>query len=97
MNALFFYLNKYRHPTAIILSITGMYIVHHITLFLYFPAGTDLSLIQTAKALWFSKDLYLQFIAVINFTIKPFMIYGLYIFLFQLLRAAPDPKKPPPH
>jgi hypothetical protein len=88
MKALFFYLNKYRHPTAIILCIMGTYIIHQVTLFLYFPIGTDLTLIQTAKALWFSDDLYLQFIAMINFAVKPCMIYGLYIFLFQLLRSS---------
>jgi len=88
MNTLFFYLNKYRHPTAIILCIIGLYIIHQVTLFLYFPTGTDLTLIQTAKAMWFSEDLYLRFFAIINFAIKPFMIYGLYILLFQLLRAS---------
>ena len=86
MNTLFFYLNKYRHPSAIILCVIGIYIIHKITLFLYFPIGTDLTLIQTAKAMWLSKDLYLQFLAIINFVIKPFVIYGLYILLFQLLR-----------
>jgi hypothetical protein len=88
MNTFFFYLNKYRHPTAIILCFMGTYIIHQVTLFLYFPSGTGLTLIQTAKALWFSEKPYLQFLVIINFIVKPFMIYGLYILLFQLLRAS---------
>lgn len=88
MKTLFFYLNKYRHPTAFMLCLLGTYIIHQVTLFLYFPAGNDLTLIETAHALWCSKDLYFRFLAMMNFVIKPLMIYGLYIFLFQLLRSS---------
>ena len=81
------------HAIAILIAIIGLNIIHKVTLILYFKPNTSLSILKTCQILWLSNNYYLRFIMLMNYLIKPFMIYFLLIMFIKFLQIKYFKKK----
>lgn len=75
-----------RHPIALLVMLTGLYLIKIITALLYLASEYQtLPLLSLYQVLWLSNDIFLRFIVVINFIIKPLFLYFGTLFLFYYL------------
>lgn len=79
-----------KHLVSLLCAIGSVYVIQSVTVQLYFSPNVPLALIDTVKALWHTDKIYFQFLAIMNFIIKPLFVYYLsylllgYIFMTDI-------------
>lgn len=84
MNKIPAFCYKNRHFLALGCMLLSIYIIKEVTVYLYFYSGNNLNLFDVIKALWQTNRVYFQFLAIINFVIKPLFVYYLVIVILSL-------------
>ncbi|WP_035887508.1 hypothetical protein [Legionella norrlandica] len=75
-----------RHLMALFIMLTGLYLIKIVTVLLYLtPQYQTLPLLSVAHVLWLSGDVFLRFIVIINFIVKPLFLYFGTLFLLYCL------------
>lgn len=82
------WLYNYRHIVALSITLLSIQIIKIVTIVNYAPPFQNKSIMSLCTVLWRSDDLYLRFIVIMNFIIKPIFIYYLVIFLINLKKRA---------
>lgn len=73
------------HVVALICAGLGLYIVYRVSCYLFLPLGKDITIVSYAKMLWATQDWFYRGLLVVNFLIKPLLIYYLIWLFFTLL------------
>ncbi|KTD23780.1 Uncharacterised protein [Legionella lansingensis] len=85
---------RIRHLIALFAMLVGLYLIKSITELLYLPAQPQkLTLFSLFKILWSTNDVFLRFIVIINFLIKPVFIYIAILLLLYALKENSGSKK----
>ncbi len=74
-----------KHVIAAVASLIGYYLIIRLTEINYF-SGVNLGYFGTAKALMAMHEPYFYFLLLMNYFIKPLMIYVCVIMLFSLIK-----------
>ncbi|MDI9817581.1 MULTISPECIES: hypothetical protein [unclassified Legionella] len=74
-----------RHVIAVCCTLIGIWLINEVTVMLYLlPDNPGIFLV--IKTLWLSGDLFLRFILMINFFVKPIFIYLSIYYLLSLIK-----------
>lgn len=79
-------LYQLRHFIALSCMIGAFFIIKKVTVLLYVPMSPAPDFLSLITLLWQSESLFLRFIIMINFIVKPLFVYLFIIFLFKYLK-----------
>ncbi|WED44229.1 hypothetical protein [Legionella cardiaca] len=75
-----------RHFIAFFCTLVAISLIKEVTQYLYLQPYHAMGIYQLGKSLWDSNDLFLQFIMVFNFIIKPIFLYIFIIIILTVLK-----------
>lgn len=75
MQTIINYLYRMRFSFASLISLLGFIIIYKIMLLIHFQAHPDINVIVVILSCWANHDIYYKLLLLMNFVIKPCMIF----------------------
>jgi hypothetical protein len=90
---LFHRIYQFRHIIALVCTIVVFFIIKKITIVLFINPPQYMSVFTLIERLWESKQLFLRFIIIMNFVIKPLFFYYIILMAFYCIKWSKSLKR----